>query len=210
MFSLFDSLLANKGAWMWHECDTRKCVNSRDFVIIFLQNIFYPYVEFYGLKDSAEKHVSNGKVFYVGGLFYSIIDMSNWSDIYYKKLHFQDRLQNQQISGLEILQKCFTSKKPRHSTNSDAVLWYKSNGTNFKSIRKRFGPSWRITSAYNGWYNFNILNCYLLIYNKYLRKLAERGFSNSARSVFLLRERIFSENFTRNKAIGRSVTISCL
>ena len=33
---------------------------SGDFLIIFLQNRVYPAVAFYGLNDSAEKHVSNG------------------------------------------------------------------------------------------------------------------------------------------------------
>jgi len=64
MFSLFDSLLANKGAWMWHKKNNKKIYKksdfTRDFLIIFLQNRFYPDVEFYGWKDSAEKHVSNG------------------------------------------------------------------------------------------------------------------------------------------------------
>jgi len=61
----FDSLLA-KGAWMWHNQNNQKiekCAFSDftgDFIIIFLQNRFYPDVEFYGWKDSAEKHVSNG------------------------------------------------------------------------------------------------------------------------------------------------------
>jgi len=43
MFFLFDSLLANKGAWMWHK-----------------KQKFYPDVEFYVWKDSSEKHVSKG------------------------------------------------------------------------------------------------------------------------------------------------------
>jgi len=66
MFFRFDSLLANKGAWMWHNQNNpknRKRVIFSDFtiyfLIIFLQNRFYPDVKFYVLKDSAEKHVSN-------------------------------------------------------------------------------------------------------------------------------------------------------
>ena len=65
MFFLFDSQLANKGE-MWHIQNNQKIEKcnfsdfSRDFLIIFLQNIFYADVEFYGWKYSAEKHVSNG------------------------------------------------------------------------------------------------------------------------------------------------------
>ena len=66
MFFLFDSLLANKGAWMWRNKNNptkiQKCNFSdftRDFLIIFLQNRFYPDVDFYGWKY-LEKHVSNG------------------------------------------------------------------------------------------------------------------------------------------------------
>ena len=64
MSFLFDSLLASKAAWMWHIQNKYKKCNfshfARDFLIIFLQNRFYPDLEFYGWKDSAEKHVSNG------------------------------------------------------------------------------------------------------------------------------------------------------
>ena len=46
-------------------------------LIIFLQNRFYPDVEFYGLKDSAKNMFLTDKIarklLCVGGLFYSII-----------------------------------------------------------------------------------------------------------------------------------------
>ena len=66
MFFLFDSLLANKGLWMWHKKNNQKIEKcnfsdfTRDILIIFLQDRFYPDVEFYGWKDSSGKHISNG------------------------------------------------------------------------------------------------------------------------------------------------------
>ena len=56
MFFLLDSLMANKG----RECGMSISPILQEFLIIFLQNRFYPDIEFYGWKDSSENHVPNG------------------------------------------------------------------------------------------------------------------------------------------------------
>jgi len=65
MFFLFDSLLANKGAWIWHKKNNQKKYKSVISLIlqeIFLQNRFYPDVEFYGWKNNRKNMFLTDKI----------------------------------------------------------------------------------------------------------------------------------------------------